>query len=324
MAEDGEPGGAGEAVFEALELFAGFADGLGEGLAAGEGGEEVSEEDLGYLVGDGFSHDDHLLEGQVAEGVDEAEAVAGVEDGQLEALLAGALEGVFEVGQGEAIGGVEAQDALAACAGAVSSEEENVAGVIPELIVEGLAAGFGEDGEVAVGKVLEDVAVYLDVEIVVAAEDGEDVDGVVVAGVGLVFCWGKIAILIVLGANGEFGAGIAFEDFPAMPGELPELGVVGLEDDADGIVGVEVFEELFAQGAKAFVGEPPVKAVVDLLGKGSEFLLKLFNADVGELILGGFYAAGAGDGDEVLAVAGLPLLVVFKNVLAGGEGGCGV
>jgi len=134
---------------------------------------------------------------------------------------------------------------LAAGAGAVSGEEENVAGVVPELIVESLAAGFGEDGEVAVGEVFEDVAIDLDVEIVVAAEDGENVDGVVIAGwVG--DAGGHIAILIVVGADGEFGAGVAFEDFPAMPGELPELGVVGLEDDADGVVGVEVFEEFFA------------------------------------------------------------------------------
>jgi len=107
LAEDGEPGGAGEAVFEALELFAGFADGLGEALALGKGGEEVGEEDLGDSVGDGFSHDDHLLEGQIAEAVDEAKAVAGIEDGELEASLAGALEGVLEFAEGEAVGGVE-------------------------------------------------------------------------------------------------------------------------------------------------------------------------------------------------------------------------
>jgi len=58
--------------------------------------------------------------------------------------------------------------------------------------------------------------------------------------------------------------------------------------------------------------------VVDLLSEVSKLLLELLNADVSELVLRGFYAAGAGDGDQVLAVAGLPLLVVCKHLLAGG------
>ena len=108
LAQDREPSRTGKSIFEALKLFAGLSHGLRQAKTPGKGGEEIFEKNLSDLFGNGFSHNDHVLKGQIAEGVDQAKAVAGVKDGELETLLAGTLESVFEFVKGEAIGGIDA------------------------------------------------------------------------------------------------------------------------------------------------------------------------------------------------------------------------
>ncbi len=131
----------------------------------------------------------------------------------------------------------------------------------PELFCEVLALGFDEDMQVGVWELLEEVAIAFDIDAGAVAEDGEDVE--------LSWDFGGGDALVLGGAEGDFGVGVAIEPVPEVPGELLELGIVGLEEDAEVILGVELFGELLVELGRV------LQPLVKFLAEGSGGLLAL-------------------------------------------------